>query len=147
MLKLLFVVFALLSGQALAAYGEGGASMAIDGQTGLGNSCTTGSNGHCAPMTLSWDKGTTNYYPYALYRLQSFNCGGSDVGTWPPGIQIACPVLGTSSTTIVPSVPNIPGCQGVIRYAITVNWGIGGCGQIDGNYNPISETAISVTHP
>lgn len=150
MLKVIaFAIAAFLScgSSGLAEIGEGGATMAIDGVPGLGSTCTAGQDGHCSPKTLSWDKGTTSYYPYALYRLRSYNCGGSDVGTWPPGIQMACPVLGTSSTTIIPSVPDVAGCQGVLRYALAVSRNGGGCTSIDSNYNPIAEVSISLTHP
>lgn len=127
---------------AMAAMGEGGASMSIDGVPFVA-SCTAGPNGLCAPKTLSWDKGTTSYYPYAIFRLKSDNCGGGD-GISYPGIKMACPVNGVGSTVVYPSVT--PGCQGIIRYTLVKNSGnpVTTCDQIDFNDEPIAEVDLTI---
>lgn len=70
---------------------------------------------YCAPRTLAWNKGNTNYQRYAIYRLKSDNCIGADSSY--PGVQIACPVPGVSSFTIYPSI-SAAGCQAIYRYAL-----------------------------
>jgi hypothetical protein len=138
----LFAFLVLLALPARAMMGEGGASLVLDGVPWAA-SCAAGPNGLCAPKTLSWDKGTTSYYPYAIFRLKSDNCGGGD-GISYPGIKMACPVNGVGSTVVYPSVT--PGCQGIIRYTLVKNFGnpVATCDQIDNNDDPIAEVDLTI---
>lgn len=109
----------LLAAPAYAWIGENGASMTLNG-TATSVSCTYNSNGHCPSMTLAWDKGTNSYYPYAIYRLRSDNMIGAD-STY-PGAQLACPVSGSGSTTITPTIMT-QGAVGIYRYVLVVDAG------------------------
>lgn len=138
-MRVFFLATAIYLGLTLLAEAQ---SITIDGNTADFCSVIPGTL-YCAPKTLTWNKGSTSYQRYAIYRLKSDNCAGSDSNY--PGLQMICPSGGSGSIQIYPGI-SAPGCQAIYRYTLVGSNKL--CGNMqygDGEFFPLVEAYTQIS--
>ena len=136
MKSLLAVLFFLLAASAHAQ------SVTINGSAPANCTVVAGTL-YCTAATLAWSKGAASYERYAIYRRKSDSCTGTD-SVW-PGIQMVCPVIGTSSGTVYPAI-SASGCTAYWWYYLVGSNKI--CATMqegDGQTQVLAETYVAIS--